>query len=99
MSKSLDVTKTDINATKTKSKPTKKINPSQYTRDVRSLDSDCIIVTPMNSACNENVEEECSLFSIDLSHWNDEWQVYAKIISKVIINDNAYGLCIHMYQQ
>lgn len=81
----MDATKNDNNATKTKMKPTKKTNPSQYTRDVQSLDTDCIIVTPMNNSCNETLEDECSLLSIDFSHWKDEWQVYAKIISKVII--------------
>lgn len=83
----MDATKNDINATKTKTKPTKKTNLSQYTRDVQSLDTDCIIVTPMNNSCNETLEDECSFLSIDFSHWKDEWQVYAKIISKVIIKN------------
>lgn len=81
----MDATKNEINASKTKIQPSKKTNPSQYTRDVQSLDTDCIIVTPMNNSCNETLEDEYSSLSIDFSHWKDEWQVYAKIISKVII--------------
>lgn len=87
ISKSLDVTKTDIHAhaLKNKIKTTKKTNTSQCSRDIKTpLDTSFISVTPMNRSCDETLDHEYSLPSIDLSHWKDDWQVYAEIISKVI---------------
>jgi len=86
ISKSLDIAKSDIhNATKNKTKTFKKSNTSQHSQDIQSIEPTFFTVTPINS-CNESFEEEyCrSEPSIDLSHWKDEWRVYAEIISKVI---------------
>lgn len=88
--KALDVAKTaDIHSVKNKNKTKtiKKINSVRYSRDVQSLDTSFMTVTPINGACDETLIEhdDYSLPSIDLSHWKDEWQVYAEMISKVIV--------------
>lgn len=77
-----DTTHTSKNA---KNKMTKKANSSQFSREVQSLDTSFITVTPMNNniPCGETLESEFSFPTVDLSHWKDEWQVYAEIISKV----------------
>jgi len=84
----LDIAKHDIHANKNKIKTFKKSNSNtnQHSQETQPIDTTFITVTPMNS-CNESLEEEYCLPSVDLSHWNDEWRVYAETISKVIIKN------------
>lgn len=87
ISKSLDVTKTDNHSHvhKNKTKTTKKTSiTSQCSRDLQTLDTSFITVTPVNNSNDETLEREYALPTVDLSYWKDEWQVYAEIISKVI---------------
>lgn len=85
ISKSLDVAKTDIHAIKSKTKSIKKKNSNSSSQDTNPLDtSSFITVSPLSSLCDENLEHEYSLPSVDLSLWKDEWQEYAEIISKVL---------------
>lgn len=92
ISKSLEVAKTDLNATKSKTKSVKKKNSNPNSQDIKALDpSSFITVSPLNSlCCNETLEHEYSLPSVDLSLWKDEWQEYAEIISKVL--DHQKGI-------
>lgn len=81
----MDIAKSDThNATKNKTKTSKKSNTNQHSQDIQTIDTNFITVTPIN-ICNESLEEEYCLPSIDLGYWKDEWRVYAEIISKVII--------------
>jgi len=90
ISKSLDIVKSDIhNATKNKAKTFKKSNTSQHSQEIQSIDPNFFTITPINTY-NESLEEEYYLPSIDLSHWKDEWRVYAEMISKVIIKKSKY---------
>lgn len=84
ISKSLDITKTDI--IKNKTKTLKKANLSQNSQDFQLLDKGFITVTPIKNSYDLTLEHEFSQPFIDLSYWKDEWQVYAEIISKVITN-------------
>ncbi|KAE9535578.1 hypothetical protein AGLY_007479 [Aphis glycines] len=87
ISKSLDIAKSDtLNATKNKTKISKKSNTNQHSQDIQTIDTNFITVTPIN-ICNESLEEYC-LPSIDLGYWKDEWRVYAEIISKEILVTN-----------
>jgi len=86
ISKSLDIIKTtDSHVIKNKTKTTKKIVTSQCSQEVQSLDTSFITVTHINNSYDESLEHEYAFPSIDLSHWKDEWKVYAEIISKVIM--------------
>lgn len=88
----MDVTKTDSHshANKYKTKTTKKTSTIQCSRDLQTLDTSFITVTPMNNSSDETLEHEYSLPTVDLSYWKDEWQVYAEIISKVI-TENTFA--------
>jgi len=85
----LDITKSDILPTKNKTKTFKKSYTNQHSQDIQSIDPTFFTITPINS-CNESLEEEYCLPSIDLSHWKDEWRVYAEIISKVMTKKFKY---------
>ncbi|XP_001946749.2 katanin p60 ATPase-containing subunit A-like 2 [Acyrthosiphon pisum] len=87
ISKSLDITKSEIHTTKNKTKTFKKSNINQHSQDIQSIDPTFFTVIPMNN-CSESLEEEYCLPSIDLSYWKDEWRVYAEIISKEILVTN-----------
>jgi len=89
----LDIAKTEIHATKNKTKTLKKSNSNQHSQDIQSLDPTFFTVIPINSF-NESLEEEYCLPSIDLSHWKDEWRVYAEMISKVITKNTFTILSI-----
>lgn len=83
----MDIAKSDThNATKNKTKTCKKSNTNQHSQDIQTIDTNFITVSPIN-ICNESLEEEYCLPSIDLGYWKDEWRVYAEIISKVIIKN------------
>lgn len=82
ISKSLETSKTDT--IKNRTKVVKKTTCSQNSQDFQSLDQSFMTVTSMNNLGNATLEHEYSLPSLDLSHWKDEWQVYAEMISKVI---------------
>lgn len=83
----MDIAKSDAqNSRKNKTKTCEKSNTNQHSRDIQTIDTNFITVTPIN-ICNESLEEEYCLPSIDLGYWKDEWRVYAEIISKVIIKN------------
>lgn len=80
----MDVPKSaDVHTAKHKTKTKKKTITNQLTRDTQSLDKSFFTVTPVNNSCAESLKQEYSFPLIDLSHWKDEWKVYAEIISKV----------------
>lgn len=92
ISKSLDVAKPDMHVVKNKLKSVSKKNSIKQNnlQDVQSMDMmNFITVTPFNSSGNDTLEEQAGYYfsspSVDLSYWKDDWQVYAEIISKVII--------------
>lgn len=90
----MDIAKPDNHATKNKIKTFKKSNTNQHSQDIQSIDcTNFITVTPTNS-CIDSLEHEYCLPSIDLSHWKDEWRVYAETISKVIIKNKCTYYCL-----